>query len=210
MARKPSGGAGAKPKAPKPAKTAKAGDNSGELDKGTFLEHRRLATASLRVLEAAQTAHASVLKKAKAAGCSTKVLMKVIRAARDPDAAAMELRAELRYRKWIGLAIGTQGSIFDEDGGEDQTDDHLTDTDRTEEIIFQAGESGYKQGRLGSDRTGSNTFPPGTEANVAFDKGYLNGMAAIAAEMGPNTKKIDPKRGAGAMAAAKGEPEKVH
>ena len=47
-----------------------------------------------------------------------------------------------------------------------------------------ARDAGYRCGKLGTDRTSSNTYPVGSAAHVAFDKGWLDGQAAIAAEMG--------------------------
>jgi hypothetical protein len=185
----------AQPKAAKPAK-AKAGHNQPPaFDKATFLEFRRQATHTLRALEEAQSAHQHVLKKCKAAGGSPKALMKAIRAARDPDAAKLELEAEIRYRNWIGLPVGTQSSLFGEESPDE--DSHLSEGDKLEELIFQAGEAGYRQGRLAAHRSDSNTFPPGTETHVAYDKGWLRGQESIAAEMGPNVKKVIAKRGTG-------------
>ena len=198
---------GPKPKADKPPKAAKAKaghNNPAELDKGTFLEHARNATISLRELEEAQSRHQQVLKKAKAAGCNPKVLMKVIRARRDPEAAGLELQAELRYRQWIGLPLGTQSSMFDDANAGDE---HLTDRDRLDQAIFDADEAGYKAGRSGQGRD-DNPHPAGTETHVQWDKSYLKGQAAIAAEMGENVTQITAARGADAAARAAGK--KVH
>lgn len=190
---------------PKPAAKAKTGHNSepSEMDKGTFMEFKREASLTLRALEEAQSAHQGVLKKHKAAGGNNKALMKVIRALRDPDQAALDLRAELRYRQWVGLPLGTQSNFLDD--SEDHGDDHLTDTDRLQEILFQANEAGYRLGRAGGDRVNGNTFPAGTESHVSFDSGFQRGMETIAKEMGDNVTQIVPKKGAGAAAAAKGE-----
>lgn len=195
MARKPATPKPAAEKKPKPKAKPGPGHNVNlAFNKATFLDFRRKATETLRAMEVAKKAHDLVMQQCNAAGGDSKQLMKAIRAARDPEKAALELRTEIKYREWMGMPIGTQGSLLDDEG----SDDHLTDTDKHDEIVFQAGEAGYRAGRAATDRHAANTFPAGSESYVAFDGGWTRGQASLAAELGENAKIITPKRGKGA------------
>lgn len=172
----------------RPAK-AKVGHNSD--DKGVFLDFVREATLTLRAVEEAQGRHRAVLRRAKAAGLDTKIMLDTMRLKRrDPDELNSNQIRRVTYAAWSGSPFGTQAKMFE---ALDASDD-LTEAELHARKMWDADEAGYRAGRSGQDRTSSNPHPLGSEYHVAFDLAWVKGQAAIAEEMGPDKQRKIGKR----------------
>ena len=144
----------------------------------------------------------SVLKRAKAEGVKTRVLLAAIKMKRqDPDEVALEMRDSIRYVNIITPGVRlTQAELFT---GEDATRP-LNVKVQAEVQAWQAEAGGYADGKQGGHLNDS-PHQVGTEARVHYERGWLRGQAVIANEMAPNAKKADPsrtKRRGGAVAVA--------
>jgi len=165
---------------------AGAGAGSNRPDLSMFRTVVREIVVLEQERDSATSAYMNKFKAAKKAGFNTKALAKAIAARReDADVVAANLEDQLLYMAWSGISVrGFQPDMFDDR----PTVDGLTEKERLEETIFDAEQAGYATGRAGGDRVGANAHPAGSERHVAFDKGFLRGMGAIAREMAPPTE----------------------
>lgn len=157
------------------------GHNSGGPTKGDIL------AADTEIMEAARESReaaarlGAVKKRLKKSGIDVPLIVS-LQKERDKDEAtrlAQEANKR-RYASWMSIKL--------DDGAQaqDEVPADATATTAEEESHREAlaRDAGYRCGKLGTDRTSSNTYPVGSAAHVAFDKGWLDGQAAIAAEMG--------------------------
>lgn len=174
--------------------STKAGSN--RPDKAQFRATVREIVLLKQEAESAQSAVMHRFKNAKKAGFNLNALRKAIAAREeDPEIVAQEMSDQIEYLWWSGVKVpGFQPDLFAD--GERPTVDGLSEKERAEEDMWQAEQRGYQTGRAGGDRFGANSHPPGSELHVAFDTGYLRGMAAIAREMGPDAGKATKEKNA--------------
>lgn len=122
----------------------------------------------------------NVLKDAKKAGCNSTAIAKAL-AARflDEDTLVIELREELKMLDLSGVVPRIVDKILARLDIEEPTrnEQHQMTVDR-------AFDGGCFDGRSGMPRD-ANGFAPGTEQWDAWERGWLMGQAAIAAEMVP-------------------------
>lgn len=157
-------------------------DQTSNVTDETILLHVDLAVAAGRELKLAQedqklaaAVHRNVFKTAKAAGVNTRILKEMI-ALRQVDSAEREMddRDRERYRKLMGMTIGTQ---FVMDVAPQPA---AAATEGDEFAMSMARDDGFKAGRAGADRVTTNQFVPGTGLHVVFDTGWVKGQASIA------------------------------
>lgn len=167
--------------------------NTPPANKATFLLHMRKAAQAKTVLEEATAAFNIVIKAAKNEGVNTKSLKAALKARRlDPDEVAKQVRDFERYMSWMGLPVGAQAALF-----EDDADEHTTEREDADQREWEAAEAGYRAGK-GGEKADTCPFPDGSELNQVWTKQWLRGQAAIAAQMGPGVENVGaPKRGKG-------------
>lgn len=153
----------------------------------TRREFYRKALMAKIGLEAAQAAaktknaeYRNVLKDAKKAGCNSTAIADAL-AARfmDEDTLVLELREKLKMLDLSGVVPRIVDKILGRLDIEEPTrnEQHQMTVDR-------AYDDGAFAGREGAPRD-ANTHPAGSDLYDAWDRGYLLGQAAIAAEMMP-------------------------
>ena len=172
------------------------GHNSGGPTKGDIL------AADTEIMEAARESReaanrlGAVKKRLKKSGVDV-ALVVALQKERDKDEAtrlAQEIQKR-RYASWMSIKLDDGAAAPQDEVPADATG---TDAEEQGHREALAQDAGYRCGKLGTDRTTSNTYPPGSPMHVAFDKGWLQGwtdeQTRIATEMGENAKMADSSK----------------
>lgn len=123
----------------------------------------------------------NVLKRAKADGINTKSMVAAVKAANlDHDEVKMGLRDEIFYLGVLHVEM-TQSDIFE---SYDPTTSSATQHD---DDLWDSGTKGYRAGRTGVPAEDC-PFDPGTERHVEWLSEWHKGKAAVARELGEDTK----------------------
>jgi ribosome modulation factor len=153
----------------------------------TWLEFVREATATKRAIEEATGRHRSVMKRAKAAGCSPAILALAIQSKRkDPAVMVSEIRDTVRVLNLVNVKM-TQADLFG--GWEPQVNAGAAAV----QALFDAEERGYAAGKAGA-AAGDNPYQLGTEAAQCWGKGWSAGKDAAAAAKPAGTTQADASR----------------
>jgi ribosome modulation factor/uncharacterized protein (UPF0335 family) len=129
----------------------------------------------------------NIYKRAKADGVDIKAAQDAIEATkRDPDEVIAEMRNKIRYMGILHVKVTAQDF-------ESITTDVTQKTAR-EDDLWDADEKGYVGGRSGV-KVDDAPYEPGTERHVHWMAAWHKGQAAIARELGPDTKVASISRG---------------
>lgn len=159
----------------KRAKTAEKPKPEG-LDPKIIAFHASQIDQAKERLNTANGEYRAVVKKAKAAGCKTSVLLEVLREKKqDLDQVNIDLKDKLYYRDILGMPVD-QKYLFGSPKVSAEVREQVT--------IQDAEAAGFIAGKSGADR-GDNRHPAGSAMFAAWDRGYLKGQEVIAKQMGP-------------------------
>lgn len=171
-------------------KPADIGHNSGGPSKGDVLSADAELLEATRESKEAAARLGTVKKRLKKAGIDVPEMVALQRLRDQDEATRLAKEANRRrYASWMNIKIEPPA----EDAGQPE-EQEATSTEEAAHREAMAKDAGYRCGRLGTDRTSSNTFPPGSPLHVAFDLGWLDGQAKIAAEMGPDVTVADSSK----------------
>ena len=143
---------------------------------------QKFAGSVVRLKEAVDSANGEYraeLKKAKAAGVNTGILLDSLRQKkRDLDQVNADLRDKVYYHGILGMPV-EQAWLF----GNPEVPAGVA-----EQVTVQDAEAaGFTAGKSGGAR-GDNLHPAGSAMFAAWDRGYQRGQATIAKRMGQNAK----------------------
>lgn len=170
MARRPRA-ARATPK-PEDQEAPAAGGNSN-VSPDTYFLHRRALQLAKRELDAAQGVYRAKLKAAKSAGLNQGALIRVLQALKgDTDEVVANEKTFARYMAFEGIQVGDQPDMLAPIEGPGEK----TKADLGE---WEAEDRGYAAGKAGGDIS-ANPYQPGTPHYAQWDKGFRDGMLAIA------------------------------
>jgi hypothetical protein len=93
---------------------------------------------------------------------------------RGAEAVGEEMRIRAERMAWLGLPVGFQADIFGDTAKAAQSDPQHAE--------WAAGEAGLQAGKTGGLRD-DNPYQPGTAEHVAWDRSFVAGMEALAADM---------------------------
>lgn len=171
-------------------KPADIGHNSGGPSKGDVLSADAELLEATRESKEAAARLGAVKKRWKKAGVNIKAVTDLQKQRnQDENTRVAEEAEKRRYAGWMNVRLVAPT----EDAGQPE-EQEATSTEEAAHREAMAKDAGYRCGRLGTDRTSSNTFPPGSPLHVAFDLGWLDGQAKIAAEMGPDVQVADSSK----------------
>jgi len=139
-----------------------------------------------RACETELNARRNLLKRAKAAGENTVAMRKAIRLAKLSTEEAVGSERDVIYYSALRNVPMHQDSLFAFDLGVSERTQRADD-------IWDVQESGYQAGRLGVSPNECK-HPPGSEFHVEWMAWWAKGQAAIAHELGPDTKPADATR----------------
>lgn len=146
----------------------------GNITQETFLEHFAAWLARLRQQKIAQRETAAVLKRAKLAGVDAR-MFPALQRMRDEDKGERDARARrlAEYMAMLRIEPSPQLDLFEADPSA-----------RAQAMLSQleATEAGFEAGSGGEPR-GNNPHPAGSEHFVTWDQGWIDGQAALAAQM---------------------------
>lgn len=146
----------------------------------TFLKHLAICTNALTAQQEAQGIYRAALKKAKSDGVPPAEIINAISVRKqDVDEVALNLKQRVYYTQ---IALGTQFNLFARDTGP-----VLSQEDQERRDEWAATQEGYASGKSGG-MLDSNPYKAGSAAHPAWAKGWHNGQAQIAKEMGPGGK----------------------
>jgi len=139
-----------------------------------------------RECETALNARRNTLKRAKAAGENTVAMRRAIRLAKLSHEEAVSTERDVIYYSALRHVPMHQDSLFAFDLG-------ITERTKRADDIWDVQESGFQAGRLGVSPNECK-HPPGSEFHVEWMAWWAKGQAAIAHELGPDTKPPDATR----------------
>lgn len=163
-----------------------------------FAQHHAQWLDAMRKAEIAKAKVRSTLAAAKSAGIDIKAMQRVeAKRHEDPDDAKQRARTDQIYGRWLGIEVYAQPDLF---AGEPPP---MPAASTSEAFAVEAG---FQAGKAGELRTDGNPFPAGTPNYVAWDRGYMDGQAAIAEGMKPgaNREKVAGKRGKASNRGSRG------
>lgn len=171
-------------------KPADIGHNSGGPSKGDVLSADAELLEAKRTVDEAVGAFRAVKKRWKKNGVDPSLIAS-LQSLRGQDEAKRlaEEANRRRYASWMNIKIEPPA----EEAGQPEEQEGTSGEEAAHREAM-AKDAGYRCGRLGTDRTSSNSFPPGSPLHVAFDLGWLDGQAKIANEMGPDVKVADSSK----------------
>lgn len=148
----------------------------GNLTYDTFKEHADECSHLKQVAHDANAAYRQALKRAKGAGINQAALAQALTLRRqDPEKTTTEFRDINRYLKWLGVPVGTQLGMFDDE----TTVATAIENDASAE---EAEKAGYAAGKGGKSRSPA-PYPLGTPLGAAWDAGWLRGQSDLTDEM---------------------------
>ena len=179
-------------------KPADIGHNSGGPSKGDVLSADAELMMAARESKEAASRLGVVKKRLKKSGIevSEMVALQKLRGLDEAERLAKEA-TKRRYASWMNIKIEPPA----EEAGQPE-EQEATSAEEAAHRVAMATDAGYRCGRIGTDRTSSNSHPPGSALHVAFDLGWLDGQATIASEMGPDVKVADASKKKPALSAA--------
>jgi hypothetical protein len=148
-----------------------------------FQKHYREIRTLKRKIDEATSLYRTARKRAGTDGVDLKALavMEKLSKLDDGDADAL-LNKVYRYAGWVSLPIGTQITLFDADAEPTKVE---ADDEHRQWAASEAGIASGKGGGLRED----NPFPEGSPLYDRWDRGFLEGLEALAAGMGKDRKK---------------------
>jgi hypothetical protein len=169
-------------------KTPDIGHNSGGPSKGDVLAADAELMEAKRAFDEAAADFRNTKKRWKKQGVDPALIASVQkdRGQDDAERIAREVNRR-RYASWMGVKIEPSAEAS-------APVDDATSAEEQAHREALAKDAGYRCGRLGTDRHAGNTYPAGSPMYDAFDRGYLDGQASIAAEMGPDVKVADSSK----------------
>ena len=163
-------------------------------DPNQSLDYMRRIQAQQRTNEEGNGLLRAEYKRAKADGENVDVMRRVIRKLRSksPEEILQDLRDEIEYLLMRRVSISAT-DLFS--GANMDISEHTRHADD----MWDAGEKGYRAGRLGA-KVEDAPYQPGSELFDEWKREWQRGQEAIAREMGPNaqvasTSKKRPRQG---------------
>lgn len=154
----------------------------------TLALHRAVVTTK-READEAQGRYRAARKKLRDAGADmgAYALMESL-AKLGEEEANRRMNDAMRYGRFLGLPIGTQLQLLEDDLP------RVPEKAKAEHTEWEATEAGILAGKAGYGRVDDNPFQAGSPLYVAWDEGWLKGQATIAATMGENAKQANTSR----------------
>lgn len=155
-----------------------------------FSDRFRTALALKRAAESAQGAYRGFLGQCKAQdGIAPVEITEAIKDYRaDPEDLARGIARRIRNQQYLGRTLEGLPMFGSAENIPEET--------HRENALMAAQEAGRASGQAGARRVEDNPFAPGTESHVAWDAGYLEGQADLAAGLArkPRAKAADVTR----------------
>lgn len=175
---------------------ADIGHNSGGPTKGDILAADTEIMEATRESREAAARLGAVKKRLKKSGIDVGLVVALQKERDKDDATRLAQEAQKRrYASWMSIKLDDGAAAPQDEVPADATATTAEEQAHREAL---ARDAGYRCGKLGTDRTSSNTYPPGSAAHVAFDKGWLQGTEdetrRIAEEMGENARMADSSK----------------
>jgi ribosome modulation factor len=146
------------------------------LSNDVIADFMREAAATKRAVEEANSAHRTVLKRAKAAGVNQRALLEAMAAKKqDADKVVIELRDTIRYLEIAKIPISKSG-LFD-----DLDLEPLSAEAEEADASWASEEAGYQAGIANAARD-DNPFPPGQKTHGDWDAGFRRGKQFLAGQ----------------------------
>ena len=171
-------------------KPADIGHNSGGPSKGDVLSADAELMEAKRAFDEAAADFRNVKKRWKKQGVDPGLIASLQKERGQDETERLAREANRRrYASWMNVKIEPPAAE-----GAPEPEQEATSGEELAHREAMAKNVGYRCGRLGTDRHSGNTYAPGSPLHVAFDRGWLDGQASIAAEMGPDVTLADSSK----------------
>ena len=139
-----------------------------------------------RLCEEANGVLRNVVKRAKADGVNTKAMIETVKATKlDPEDVARDLKDQMRYMQIVRIPITAEDLLAGWDA-------EVSSRQQREDDLWDADDKGYRAGRAGADISEMPYDDPEMEQH--WRDAWHKGQAAIARELGPDTKQGDASK----------------
>lgn len=186
----------------RPKKIPEIGHNSGGPSKGDVLAADADLMEAKRAFDTAAGEFRAVKKRWKKQGVDP-ALIATLQKDRGQDEAeriAKEVQRR-RYASWMGVKIEPPA-----DAAGKPVEEEATTSEEQAHREAMAKDAGFRCGKLGTDRLAGNTYPAGSPMFDAFDRGWHEGQASIAMEMGPDVLLANASKKKPALSVVSDEP----